>query len=108
MSNNLFNKSEKILDQITKGLIDKDTVIKQVNSMDEMITQAMIRSEIVNCKKKDEALWTPAIKQSSLRIQYWNIRKKAVQQGIDCSKRIKDIIGKMDSNSKEIMKSNKK
>jgi hypothetical protein len=61
-NNNIFNKSHQLLEDIKEGRCDNETAIKQINVMDEIVTTAMLRSEVINCKKKDPSLWTPAIK----------------------------------------------
>jgi Reverse transcriptase (RNA-dependent DNA polymerase) len=76
--------------------------------MDKKITQIMLTSEKNNCSKKDQTMWTPEIKQSNLRIQYWNIKKKAAKQHICVTTRLQIIKGQMDQESLASVENNKR
>jgi hypothetical protein len=76
-NNNAFNKAKYLLDMAKRGVLDLNEAIKDVNKLDELLTLAMVRIERQTCKKKDPVLWTPAIKQTNLIIQYWNIKLKS-------------------------------
>jgi hypothetical protein len=75
INNNIYNKAKNLYTDVTNNTINERTAFDQLNKMDKKITQIMLTSEIDNCSKKDQTMWTPAIKQSNLRIQYWNIKK---------------------------------
>jgi hypothetical protein len=49
-------------------------------------------------------MWTPTIQQSNLRVQYWNIRLKSTRQKIRADKRLKEIVLKMDTSSREMIR----
>jgi hypothetical protein len=81
-SNNIFQKSESLLEQSRVDTIDINIAINQLNKIDKIITDGMLHAENKQCKKKDPVMWTPAIQQSNLRVQYWNIRLKSTRQRI--------------------------
>jgi hypothetical protein len=103
----VFNKIHEL--NGNTGKEDDNSILMKVNKLDNLITSIMLKSEKSNCKKKDNnTLWTPQIKQSDLRVQYWNIKLKTTRQRIVSNKRIKDILMKMDEDSFKIIKSNTK
>jgi hypothetical protein len=108
MKHNIYERSEKILNDIKTGQYDSENMSYQINVMDEFITSAMINAEKKCCKKKDPVLWTPEVYQSNLRVQYYNTRVKSERHRIYANTRLKDIIKKMDDNSKTILRNNKK
>lgn len=108
IQHNIYDK-EKVLGIRSKFENTGDSVMTDLNKLDKLITSIMIRSEKLNCKKKDNnTLWTPQIIQSNLRIQYWNIKLKSAKQGIESTERMNQIMSKMDGNCINILQQNKR
>jgi hypothetical protein len=69
---NIFKRLEDIatvdISQLNEE--DKDALMNRINIIDKTITEQMLNAEKTTCSKKDAALWSPALYQSNLRIQY--------------------------------------
>jgi hypothetical protein len=88
--------------------ITKEEAVEKLNAYDNTVTLIMLRSEQKNCKKKGKELWTPEIQQSNLRIQYYHIHLLSERQRIWSGKRLDDIKSRMDTESINMIESNKK
>jgi hypothetical protein len=105
-NNNIYNKSIQLLDRSKHNDVDNIQGIKMLNELDEVLTTSMLRIEKRTCKKKDPGLWTPAMKQSNLLVQYWNIRIKATRNNTNCDKRIGKILSQMDTKTRQVIINN--
>jgi hypothetical protein len=108
LHHDIYKKREELLLLAKEGKSNKELLLYQLNHMDKFITTTMLNSEIKCCKKKDPVLWTPAVYQSNLRVQYYNIRLKSERHRIYANERIKDIIRNMDDESKTLLRKNNK
>jgi hypothetical protein len=97
--NKIFNKSKKLLQETKNPNWNIEQSVQQLEAMDQLITHAIIRAELKTCKLKEPILWTPAIEQSNLLIQYWNIQVKTRRKGIWATNRTKEILWKMNETS---------
>jgi hypothetical protein len=77
LCHNKYERSEKLLLLAKSNSSGDNHLIQQLNEMDKFVTTSMINSDVKCCKKKDPVLWTPAVYQSNLQIQYYNARLKA-------------------------------
>jgi hypothetical protein len=108
ISNNIVRKVENLLQKVQQKTITDDTATIALNELDEMITNVMLRSEKMHCKKKGKELWTPEIRQSNLRIQYYHIKLLSERQRVWSGKRIDDIKSHMSTESINMITNNKK
>jgi hypothetical protein len=106
---NIYDKPDELINERDTTSSGSASILSRVDIIDKLVTEIMCKSEKTNCKKKDNnALWTPEIGQSNLRVQYWNIRYKSSKQRIDSHSRIQQIMKNMDENSFNILKNNTK
>ena len=99
----IYEKINQLYDNsINMGINDdKESILKEVDNLDKLITQLMLFAERKCCKKKERALWSPTLQQSNLIIQYWNIMTKSKRQGIRVDHRLNHIKGRMNQASRE-------
>jgi hypothetical protein len=78
---------------------EKTDILGELNKLDKIITDAMLRSEVKNCSKKDPTMYSPVLKQSNLEIQYWNVLQKSIRQLIFPIVRFVDIADQMEEST---------
>jgi hypothetical protein len=93
-SNNVISKTSVLLESINKNTHNHEAAIKQLDGIDESVTNAMIKIERKSCKKKEPVLWTPKVRQLNLRLQYWSMRVKSSKQRIDADQRLRNLLEK--------------
>jgi hypothetical protein len=99
----IFDKIHNLYNEtlVEKNDDEKADIMKKLNTLDKIITDAMLRSEIKHCSKKDPTMYSPILKQSNLEVQYWNIMQKAIRQQIFPIIRFANISDQMDNNTKD-------
>jgi hypothetical protein len=100
----IFQSVESILQKLTETNYDSDTIMIQVNALDTIITELMLQAEDQSVCVKDMTLWSPALAQSNLIIQYWIVTIKGSRQKTNVKKRVCNIIEKMNENTKNIIR----
>jgi hypothetical protein len=90
-----IDKMYKLVENKGGETENKEALINELNILDKLITELMLYAERKCCKRKERALWSPALQQSNLRIQYWNVVTKSKRQGIRSDHRLNHIKGRM-------------
>jgi hypothetical protein len=102
----MFSKAKQLYTDVTNKTTNETSALDQLDKIDNKITQILLTAEKDNCSKKDQTIWTPEIKQSNLRLQYWNIKKKGPKQHICVTTRLQLIKQQMDQTSLHAVKMN--
>jgi hypothetical protein len=103
LSNNIISNASNLLESIINKTHNQEAAIKQLNMLDRSVTNAMLKIEKQTCKKKEPVLWTPEIRQSNLRLKYWNISIESTKQRIDADERLKHILEQRDEDGKKLL-----
>jgi hypothetical protein len=101
----IFTSVDSIQQQINENNYDLDTIMIQINALDTIITNLMLQAEDNTVCVKDMTLWSPALAQSNLIIQYWIVTIKGSRQKTNVKKRLTKITEKMNEQSKTTIRS---
>jgi hypothetical protein len=107
----IYSKLETMYLQVTAedtNLTDSqiNEIMISLNKMDTIIADAMLHSEKTQCKRRPTTMYSNALNQANLRVQYWNVLAKITRQRITTSDRLLFIEAQFTPESHNIIAAN--
>lgn len=91
----IFEKSKELYNMSGRELFDREKISNEVNKLDELITNLMLRCEQTTCSRKSATMWSPAILHSHIMIKYWNMAIKQAKGNINLTSQLKKTKDKL-------------
>jgi hypothetical protein len=102
----IFDKSKDLMQRAEMSLDNDQEYCNELNKVDDLITQIMLKGEKAHCTKKHPVMWSPAILHSCLMVKYWTIKLKAGRRNMNVAPQLEAILAKLPESHAAVIRNN--
>lgn len=102
----IYKKSKRMYTNSKMDDINKTNLQKELDKVDELVTNLMIKCEKETCAKKSKVMWSPAIMQSCIVVNYWKLHLKSKKRNINLTAQMEKLKRKLPEETQKTIELN--